>query len=139
VSDHQASLTGQSPIVILVNQYTTSAAQAFAAAFQAVGRAYIIGDKTPGSVKASEQYELAGGALSITTGRIFVGTKRVDLDGRGVIPDRIVPLTQESVAKAKVLGISRFLFTDNTSTNPRRTGYDSQVQAALDYLLSGNR
>jgi len=141
VSGDAQNLIGDSPIVILVNQRSFSAAEIFAAALQDAGRAYIIGEKTGGAVKGSERFEVAGGGLIMTTKRVYAGANRHYLDKIGVTPDRVVQLDPESLQQARTLGSRIAFFAESPagfgaqkSHPPNRDGYDSHIQAALDYL-----
>jgi carboxyl-terminal processing protease len=86
------------PLVVLVNENTTSAAEVLAAAFQHYGRAPIIGVTTFGKGTVNVLRKLPdGSAIYLTVARWFTpdGTP---LEGVGVEPDITVELTEEDVA-----------------------------------------
>lgn len=75
------------PIVVLVNEYSASAAELVAGALQDYGLATLIGGKTfgKGTVQAVIPLE-TGGALKITVARYYTPRERV-IDGTGLSPD----------------------------------------------------
>ncbi len=82
------------PIVILVNEQTASTSELITNALQEFGRAYVIGtENTCGCVLAFLGYRKikGGGDLSVSEFG-FVTAKGKTLEGRGVSPDKIVPL-----------------------------------------------
>ncbi|MCS6772664.1 MAG: S41 family peptidase [Thermoflexales bacterium] len=79
------------PIVILVGQNTNSAGELFAAVMQAHQRARILGVTTPGNVEMARDFRLPDGSmLWLAVGRYRDPLGRM-LEGRGVLPDRVVP------------------------------------------------
>ena len=99
--------------VILVNRQSSSAAEIFASALQTSGFAHVIGEKTPGSTNAINDFRLAGSAMSVTTVRTYSGPNLVQLNGVGVQPNELVELDAELL----------------------RAGRDSQLERARAYLL----
>jgi len=86
------------PLVILLDSASSSASEQFAAGMQALGRATIIGERTRGR-------DLDARQITLPTGAIFqyaVGEPRttsgIVIEGRGVIPDVEVPVTQQALA-----------------------------------------
>src|SRR5581483_11941718 len=79
------------PLVVLVDGGTASAAEIVAAALQDRGRAVLLGSRTfgKGSVQAPSQLS-DGSALELTVGRYLTPAGR-SLDGIGVDPDVAVP------------------------------------------------
>ena len=84
------------PIVVLVNRYSYSAAEYFAALLREYDRAVLVGEQTTGKNRMQTTYELAdGGALHISTSQ-YLTPNRVSLyDEGGVTPDHEIPLTDE--------------------------------------------
>lgn len=78
------------PMAVLVNGGTASAAEVVAGALQDRGRAVIVGSRTFGKGSIQEPFALAGGGLMELT----VGTYRTpdgtDINGRGITPDVVV-------------------------------------------------
>ena len=81
------------PVVILVNDWSASAAELFASGMQETGRATIVGQQTVGAVLGAASFAVKGG------GRLGVSmidirtTKGQRLEGTGILPDRAVPVT----------------------------------------------
>jgi len=81
------------PVVILVNEYSASASEITAGAFQDHKYAKIIGEKTYG--KASVQTIiplLDGSAIKITTARYLTPNQR-DLNKKGLVPDITIKMS----------------------------------------------
>ena len=86
------------PIVILVNQATASTSELITNALQEHGRAYVVGEQTCGCVLGFLGYRKLkdGGDMSLSEFG-FVTAKGKTLEGNGVTPDKIVPLTLENL------------------------------------------
>jgi carboxyl-terminal processing protease len=79
------------PLVVLVNPSTASAAEVVAAALQDRNRAVVVGTRTYGKGSVQEPSTLSdGSALELTVGRYLTPAGR-SLDGVGVEPDVMVP------------------------------------------------
>lgn len=93
----QEALT-QKPVLVLVNQYTASAAELFAAAIRDTGRGLVIGSRTFGKGVAQIVFDQTlfpeffpeGDAMKITAYRFFSGAGVTD-DLIGVFPHVLVP------------------------------------------------
>jgi carboxyl-terminal processing protease len=98
VVDSQATLaTGidiESPIVILVDAKTASAAEVFTAALQENGRATVVGEQTfgKGIVQTIRGLTDNNGGLAITVAR-YETPKHNDINKRGILVDRPAPVT----------------------------------------------
>ncbi len=80
------------PVIVLVNEASGSAAEIFAAGMQEAHRAAIIGRQTCGCVLGSVAHPVKGGGeIDISEFGIVTATGR-KLEGRGVMPDVVVPL-----------------------------------------------
>jgi carboxyl-terminal processing protease len=82
------------PLAVLVNEGTGSTSELIAAAMQEHKRAFVIGTPTAGAVLGVlDHHKLrGGGTLAISElGLVTPAGKR--LEGKGVTPDRLVPLT----------------------------------------------
>ncbi len=78
-------------VVVLTDGQTASAAEPLADVLKATGRATLIGQNTMGAVLTSERLDLPGGwRLQLPTGT-YVNAAGVELEGRGVAPDVVVP------------------------------------------------
>lgn len=79
------------PLVVLVNPSTASAAEVVTAALQDRNRAVVVGTRTYGKGSVQEPSTLSdGSALELTVGRYLTPAGR-SLDGVGVEPDVVVP------------------------------------------------
>jgi carboxyl-terminal processing protease len=79
------------PLVVLVNPSTASAAEVVAAALQDRNRAVVVGTRTYGKGSVQEPSTLSdGSALELTVGRYLTPAGH-SLDGVGVEPDVVVP------------------------------------------------
>ena len=81
------------PVVMLVDETSSSAAELLSAALQESGRAILVGTKTGGAVEASILVDLSdGSAISVTVLRLASGQGR-RLENVGVTPDVDVALS----------------------------------------------
>lgn len=79
------------PLVVLVNPSTASAAEVVAAALQERNRAVVVGTRTYGKGSVQEPARLSdGSALELTVGRYVTPAGR-SIEGVGVEPDVVVP------------------------------------------------
>jgi carboxyl-terminal processing protease len=79
------------PLVVLVNPSTASAAEVVAGALQDRNRAVVVGTRTYGKGSVQEPSKLSdGSALELTVGRYLTPSGR-SLDGVGIEPDVVVP------------------------------------------------
>lgn len=100
----------QTPVVVLVDGGTASAAEVVAAALQDRSRAVIVGSRTYGKGSVQEPSVLPdGSAIEFTIGRYLTPAGRV-IDGRGIEPDVLVdPLEAPEIAEARALEVLRGL------------------------------
>lgn len=103
------------PMVVLVNGASASAAEVLAGAIQDYNRARIIGEQTFGKGSVQLPQSLPnGGQLRITIQRWYTPKNRA-IHQVGIKPDYVVPMSNEDALK----------------------GRDPQLDAAVEYLLSG--
>ena len=79
--------------MILVNDWSASAAELFASGMQETGRATIVGQQTVGAVLGAASFAVKGGGrlgVSMLDIRTAKGQR---LEGTGVLPDKAVPVT----------------------------------------------
>jgi carboxyl-terminal processing protease len=104
--------TGDIPLVVVVNQYTISAAEIVAGAIQDTGRGTLIGEVTFG--KGTEQRLLPttnDGTVRVTVAQWLTPNGRT-INGIGLTPDQVVEMTDEDY----------------------QAGRDPQLDAAVQFL-----
>jgi carboxyl-terminal processing protease len=104
-------------VAVLVDRTSASSSEEFSGGLQAIGRAAVVGERTPGMVLVADVVQLENGATLVYPSaetRVSDGTV---LEGRGVIPDIPVQLDAASLAD----------------------GRDLQLEAAADYVRSATR
>ena len=109
---HPPIFTG--PVAILIDVRNASASERFSACMQSIGRATIIGERSSGSVGPSDVKKLPNGASFMYLEAQSLTPDGTVLEGRGVIPDIVVPLDRAALLK----------------------GVDTQIEHAKAYLNS---
>lgn len=104
--------TFSGPLVLLVDQLTGSAAELLAAGLQAIGRAVVVGERSPGAVMESDMMPLPNGAIFMYPVAQLATPDGTVLEGHGVVPDVEVALDRGLLL----------------------SGRDSQLEAATGYL-----
>lgn len=94
------------PVAILVDGLTGSASECFAGGMQAVGRARVFGETTMGQALPASFTKLPNGDTLLHAIADFVTADGTRLEGRGVVPDQVVPLDPAALARGRdpVLG-----------------------------------
>ncbi len=109
------------PIAILVNEGSASAAEIVAGALRDNGRARLFGQKTFGKGSVQTVLPLEDGqALKLTTSRYFTPSG-VSIHERGIEPDVALPLPEPSA----------------TGEPPPQGGADPEIRAAVAWLKTG--
>jgi carboxyl-terminal processing protease len=98
------------PLAVLVDGSSASAAEVVAAALQDRSRAVIVGQRTYGKGSVQEPFRLQdGSALELTVGRYLTPSGR-SIDGHGVEPDVLVPDgSAPGVAQSRAVEVLRGL------------------------------
>jgi len=81
------------PVAVLVDELTASASECFAGALQSLGRARVFGRQSLGQALPASTRRLANGDLLMYVVGDFVTATGQRLEGDGVRPDQVVPLT----------------------------------------------
>ncbi len=116
----------ETPIVVLINNRTASAAEIVAGALQDYNRGYLIGTQTFGKGTVQTVIDIGDNSgLKLTVARYFTPKNR-QIDGKGLTPNLVValkePETKSSETKPKIKPLPESLQEDN------------QKQAAINYL-----
>ena len=79
------------PVVVIVNEITSGAAEFFAAGLRDFGIAHIVGAQTAGYGSLQETYKLDdGSAIQLTVGKYYLANSKTAWEGIGITPDHIV-------------------------------------------------
>jgi len=90
------------PMVVLINEGTSSAAEILAAVLQKSSRARVIGTQTCGCVLAiRNRHELPDGGLLDVSELDYRTAEGVRLEGAGVTPDHVVPVKRSDLYKGR--------------------------------------
>ncbi len=81
------------PVAILVDEQTASASETFSGALQSLGRARIFGRQTMGQALPASTHTLPNGDVLLHAMGDFVTSTGKHLEGVGVVPDEIIPLS----------------------------------------------
>ena len=81
-------------VAIVVDGLSASTSEMFAAAMQAIGRARVFGERTAGQALPAMATRLPSGDVLMHVVADFVAPDGTRIEGRGVIPDELVPLTR---------------------------------------------
>jgi C-terminal peptidase prc len=103
------------PLAVLIDVTSGSASELFAACLQALGRAVVVGDRSPGSVMESDNQIFPNGAILMYPVAQLCTPDGTVLEGRGVIPDIEVAQKRGMLLK----------------------GVDAQLESALGYIRKG--
>lgn len=97
----------EGPVAILIDVMNGSASERFSGCMQSVGRATIIGERSPGVVGPSDMKKLPNGATLMYLVAQSLTPDGIVLEGRGVIPDIIVPLDRKALLEGRDTQIKR--------------------------------
>ena len=105
------------PVAVLVDELTGSTSECFAAALQSIGRVRVFGRPTMGQALAAVTKRLADGDVFMYALGDFVTSTGRRVEGDGVTPDVVVPLSAAALA----------------------AGHDPTLEAALAWVDSAHR
>ena len=110
------------PMAILINSGTASASELLAGSVQAYGLGIIVGEKSYGKAVGQSPYQLSSDAAIYLTNARYFTPKGECIDGKGIVPDIEVSLSDEKLARLSFL----------------ETEEDDQLLAAIDALKNKN-
>ena len=97
-SDGRRVVPFAGPVAILVDELTASASETFAGGLQSLGRARVFGRQTMGQVLPALTKKLPNNDILMYAMGDFVTSTGRRLEGVGVVPDEVVPLTIAALA-----------------------------------------
>ena len=143
ISDGRDSLP-DFPLVVLVNEYSASAAEIVSGSLMDNGRAVVVGQRTFGKGSVQEVVALpdAGGELKLTVAYYYLPSgrlvhRRKDATDWGVNPQVVVPLDPPAEARLLAAQEAADVFRRPGATAPatRPGDGDPQLRAAIDTLV----
>ena len=103
------------PMVVLVDQFSASGSEILMGAFQDLGRAETVGEKTFGKGTVNVFRELSnGGGIYMSIGRWYTPSMRL-IEGNGLEPDHIVTSTDPAEAEANQLNKAKEILYEQLS------------------------
>ncbi|MBT5028881.1 MAG: S41 family peptidase [Nitrospinaceae bacterium] len=139
----------QVPIVVLVNQYSASAAEIVTGALRDSGKALVIGENSYGKGSVQTIFRLSDGSgLRLTTSKYYTPSG-IDITEQGIVPEiRVInDIAGDEVAKTgktglaqpslklKVSSLKKFFEKQNVALS---TNHDATVELALRILKNTN-
>ncbi|MBP6979021.1 MAG: S41 family peptidase [Bacteroidales bacterium] len=100
------------PLVLLIDPLSGSASELFAACLQEIGRAVVMGERSPGSVLEMDRMIFRNGAIFMYPVAQLATPEGIVLEGHGVVPDIEVRIDPEMMLQ----------------------GVDSQIDSAIRYI-----
>ena len=97
------------PVAILVDAMSGSASECFTGGMQSLGRARVFGQTSMGQALPALFQRLPNGDVMIHAYGDFVTSNGTRLEGRGVVPDEIVPLNREALLSGRDLTLEAAL------------------------------
>src|SRR6185436_14563881 len=106
-------------VAILVDAMSGSATECFAGGMQSIGRARVFGQTSMGQALPALFDRLPNGDLMIHAYGDFVTADGTRLEGRGVVPDEIVPVRREDLLAGRDAPLEAALaWIDQNRKNP---------------------
>jgi len=88
-------------VAIIVDGLSASTSEMFAAAMQSIGRARVFGERTAGQALPAVATRLPTGDVLMHVVADFVAPDGRRIEGHGVAPDEVVPLTQRDLVAGR--------------------------------------
>jgi carboxyl-terminal processing protease len=117
------------PVVVLINNYSASAAEIVAGALKDKGIATIVGEPSYGKASVQVLLELKnGGALVITTAKYLTPTKQ-DISDKGIAPDVVIKASDEDGKTGRGAQLNKAVQIIEDKTSPQPAVVASKVPA----------
>ena len=127
------TVRANTPIVVLIDKYTVSAAEILTGALKDADRAYVIGEKTYGKGSVQLVVPLELGGFRLTTSRYYTPSE-VTIEGVGIDPD--LPVESESLSEEEMeqyrIMIEGDYIRNFVQKNPLPAGED--IGAFIQYM-----
>ncbi|MCE2900653.1 MAG: S41 family peptidase [Gemmatimonas sp.] len=98
------------PLAIVVDAMSVSTTEIFAGGLQAVRRATVFGTQTAGEALPSVPERLPNGDILYHAVADFIGPSGKPVEGDGVMPDRVIPLTRRALLDGHDAALEAALF-----------------------------
>lgn len=105
------------PLAILVDPMTASTSEIFATGMQRIARARVFGERSAGAALPALMERLPSGDVFVHAVADFTDPSGRRIEGAGVVPDELVPLTRKDLAAGK----------------------DAPLEAAIRWIIAGGR
>jgi len=89
------------PLAILIDELSASTTEMFAASLQSLGRARLFGERSAGQALPAIATRLPTGDILMHVIADFVAADGSRIEGRGAVPDEVVPLTAGDVQSGR--------------------------------------
>jgi carboxyl-terminal processing protease len=89
------------PVAILIDGLSGSTSEIFAGGMQAIGRARVFGETTAGQALPALASKLPNGDVLMHAIADYLVVDGSRIEGRGIVPDEVVPLTVEALAEGR--------------------------------------
>lgn len=86
------------PVAILVDPMSASTSEIFATGMQRIGRARVFGERSAGAALPALMQALPSGDVFVHAVADFTDPSGNRIEGAGVVPDQVVPLTQQDLS-----------------------------------------
>jgi carboxyl-terminal processing protease len=124
---HRVSSAGETlkpyagPLAILVDHHSASTSEIFAAGLQEMGRARLFGDTTAGQALPATFLRLPNRDMLMFVVGDFTSARGVRIEGRGAIPDEVIPLARADLLAGRDAAMDaalRWLSTERARRGP---------------------
>ena len=111
------------PVAIVVDARSVSTSEIFAAGMQTVGRARVFGDTTAGQALPAQAGRLPTGDVLMHVVADFTAPDGRRIEGRGVVPDEIAPLTRDALLAGRDAPVDAAVAWLRTQPTPPRAAH----------------